>query len=120
MSRDHLNSGDTVRTLLDAAPGIFASLAALAYLLGADYPPAALGALVAIFFAAYLWMRVMVFWENDRFSPKRIRVGMTWAFIGVHADTQEYDPRPVRVYFALLAILFAGLILRPFVDWMIS
>lgn len=95
-------------------------IVATSYLLAADYPPMALGALVSIFFAVYIWMRVMIFFENDRFTPKRIRVGMTWALVGLHEDTQEYDPRPVRVYFALLAVLFAGLILRPIVNLVMS
>ncbi len=96
------------------------SLLALIYVLSADYPAAALGSLVSIFFAAYIWMRMMIFFENDRFTPKRVRVGMTWALVGLHEDTQEYDRRPVRVYFALLAVLFAGLVLRPISKLVIS
>ena len=87
------------------------------FLLVASYPPIALGALVALSFATYVWMRVMIYLENDRFSPKRIRVGATWALIGVHDDVNEFDARPVRVYFILLTILFVGLVLRPFTSW---
>lgn len=92
----------------------------LVFILGADYPPLALGALVALFFAVYIWMRVMIFLENDRFTPKRLRVGLTWALIGVHDDANEFDARPVRVYFVLLAILFIGLVVRPLVEAVFS
>ena len=87
------------------------------FLLIADYPPLALAALIALFFAVYVWMRVMIYLENDRFSPKRIRVGATWALIGVHDEVNEFDARPVRVYFILLAILFVGLVVRPLLEW---
>ena len=96
------------------------TVVALAYVLTASYPATALAALISIFFAAYLWMRFMIFFENDRFTPNRLRVGMTWALIGIHDETNEFDRRPVRVYFALLAVLFAGLILRPFVNVIIT
>jgi len=89
----------------------------LFFLLVADYPPLALGAIVALFFAVYIWMRVMIYLENDRFSPKRMRVGVTWALVGVDDDTQEFDARPVRVYFILLTILFVGLVVRPLLSW---
>ena len=95
------------------------TLAAVAFILVADYPPLALGALVAMFFAAYIWLRMMIYFENDRFSPKRLRVGVTWALVGIASDTDEYDTRPVRVYFILLAILFTGVLLRPFFGWVI-
>ncbi len=93
------------------------TLICLLFLLVADYPPLALGAIVALFFAAYVWMRVMIFLENDRFTPKRLRVGLTWALVGVDDDSQEYDARPVRVYFILLTILLVGLIVRPMLSW---
>jgi hypothetical protein len=87
------------------------------FLMTASYPPLALGSLIALFFAVYVWMRVMIYLENDRFSPKRIRVGATWALIGVHDEVNEFDARPVRVYFILLAILFVGLVVRPLLEW---
>ncbi len=96
---------------------IAGSILSVLFLLVASYPPLALAALVAVFFAVYVWLRVMIFLENDRFTPKRLRVGMTWALVGIHDDTGEFDPRPVRVYFILLAILFVGLVVRPLVDW---
>ena len=92
---------------------IATTVAALVFLLFADYPNAALGGIIALFFAAYVWMRVMVYLDNDRFSPRRLRVGLTWALVGIDKDTDEFDVRPVRVYFVLLVVLFAGLILRP-------
>ncbi len=94
------------------------TLAAVGFILFSDYNARALGFIVGIFFAAYIWMRVMVFLDNDRFSPKRLRVGITWALIGIDADTDEFDPRPVVVYFALLAVLFAGLVVKPILQMM--
>lgn len=96
------------------------TLAAVGFILFADYNARTLGFIVGAFFAAYIWMRVMVFLDNDRFSPKRLRVGITWALIGIDAETDEFDPRPVRVYFALLVVLFAGLILQPILGLMIG
>ncbi len=92
----------------------------LAFIVGAEYPPQALAALIALFFAVYIWMRVMIFLENDRFTPKRLRVGLTWALIGVHDEANEFDARPVRVYFVLLTVLFIGLVLRPLVGAVMS
>ena len=96
---------------------IAGTLLSIVFLLGAEYPPLALGAVVALFFAVYVWMRIMIHLENDRFTPKRLRVGITWALVGINDDTQEYDPRPVRVYFILLSILFVGLVVRPMTNW---
>ncbi len=116
---DHHNS-DPIKWLTSGPGQFLAAIIAGAYLLSADYPPAALGALIALFFAVYVWMRLMVFFENDRFSPKRVRVGLTWALIGLDDGVREFDPRPVRVYFALLVILFAGLIIKPILQAVIS
>jgi len=87
------------------------------FLLFVDYNPIALGALVALFFAVYIWLRVMIFLENDRFTPKRRRVGLSWALVGVYDEADEFDPRPVRVYFVLLFILFIGMVIRPILGW---
>ncbi len=86
------------------------------YLLFGEYRPQTLGALVAMFFGAYVWLRVMLYLENNRFSPKRYRVGVTWALVGIDNDTSEFDIRPVRVYFLLLSALLCGLVLRPIVQ----
>ena len=92
---------------------------ALLYVLFADYLPLMLAGLVCLFFAAYISVRLLIWFQNDRFTPNRLRVGLTWAFIGFHGDTDEFDIRPVRVYFLLLGVLFAGLVLRPIFGWMI-
>ena len=93
--------------------GAAATLAALAYVLFADYEPLALAAVLCLIFAGYVWIRVLVYWENDRFTPKRYRVGFTWALIGIDPDTEEFDARPAQIYFVILLLLFAGLLVRP-------
>jgi len=94
-----------------------ATLGAVLYLLLADYPPVLLAAMTVLIFGAYVWMRVMLYLDNDRFSPRRIRVGMAWALVGIDPNTDEFDIRPVRIYFLLLAMLFGGLVLRPVFRW---
>ena len=93
---------------------------AAGYVLFADYPSLAVPALVALFFGAYIWLRVMVYMENNSFTPRRLQVSLTWALVGIDAATDEYDPRPVRVYFILLSLLFASLVLRPIAQWIAS
>ena len=98
--------------------GLFAF--AIGFVLLADYPALALPALISLFFAAYIWLRVMIFLENNRFSPNRLRVSLTWALVGIDETTDEFDIRPVRVYFILLSLLFASLVLRPITAWILS
>ena len=100
--------------------GAASLLAAGAWFLFADYPPAALAALMGFIFLAYLGMRVLIFWDNNRFTPRRLQVGITWALIGIDADTEEFDTRPVRVYFAILALLAVGVLARPVFLWMLA
>ncbi len=91
-------------------------VAALGWLLLADYHPMTLAVLVALFFCGYAGFRLMVFMDANRFTPRRLRVGLNWALVGFNAATGEYDIGPVRVYFLLLALLSAGLFLRPVVQ----
>lgn len=93
------------------------TLVALAYLLIAEYSSGILAGLVALIFVGYIALRTLVFFENDRFTPKRRRVSLTWALAGIDETTQEFDPRPVRVYFVLLTILLTGTTVRPFFAW---
>lgn len=89
------------------------TVAGLTYVLTADYSSLALAAVLALVFAIYFFIRTMAFWENERFTPNRIQVGMSWVLIGVDPDTNEFDTRPVRVYAAILLVLVAGLVVRP-------
>lgn len=93
---------------------------AAGFVLFAQYPPLAVPALVALFFGAYIWLRVMIYMENNSFTPRRLQVSLTWALVGIDAATEEYDHRPVRVYFILLSLLFTSLVLRPIALWMTS
>ncbi len=93
---------------------------ALGWLLTADYTPMALSALVAFLFVGYVGFRLLAWLDVNRFSPRHLRVGLTWALVGLDPETDEYDRRPVVVYFLMLAILAAGLLLRPFVQWVVT
>ena len=95
------------------------TLGGLAYVLLADYPPQVLGVLLAMIFGIYFSVRVLIYWDNDGFSPKRIRVGMRWVLLGLDADTEEFDAGPVRVYAAILLLLLTGLIVRPMAQWLV-
>ena len=87
------------------------------FLLFTDYRPLTLAALIVFYFLAYVALRLMSFLDNNRFTPKRYQVGLSWALTGFNQETDEFDIRPVRVYFLLLALLSAGLLLRPVVRW---
>ena len=117
-------SGGPIGVLAAALPWRAIRLAAIAgglgFVLLADYPMPALGALVALLFAAYVWLRCLVFFDNDRFTPRRHRVSLTWALVGIDDTAKEFDYRPVRVYFVLLAILFCGTVLRPVLQWVLG
>lgn len=94
-------------------------LVALCWFLMSDYPPMSLAALTALYFCAYVGLRLLLFMDNNGFTPERRQVGLTWALTGFNEDTREFDVRPVRVYFLLLALMSAGLFLRPVVRWLL-
>ncbi|MEM9643029.1 MAG: hypothetical protein AAGA19_16165 [Pseudomonadota bacterium] len=87
------------------------------FLLFTDYRPLTLAALVVFYFLGYVALRLMNFLDNNRFTPRRYQVGLSWALTGFNEDTDEFDIRPVRLYFLLLSVLSAGLLLRPIVRW---
>ncbi len=87
------------------------------FLLFTDYRPMTLAALVVFYFLGYVALRLMSFLDNNRLTPRRYQVGLSWALTGFNSETDEFDIRPVRVYFLLLALLSAGLLLRPIVKW---
>lgn len=87
------------------------------FLLFTDYRPMTLAALVVFYFLGYIALRLMSFLDNNRLTPRRYQVGLSWALTGFNSETDEFDIRPVRVYFLLLALLSAGLLLRPIVKW---
>ena len=95
------------------------TLLALVYVLFADYLPLMLAGLVCLFFVAYISVRLLIWFQNDRFTPNRLRVGLTWALVGIDEEAEEYDTAPVRTYFSLLLLLFAGLVLRPMLAWLL-
>lgn len=92
---------------------------ALGYVLLADYAALMLAGLICMFFAAYICVRLLLWFQNDRFTPNRLRVGLTWALVGIDEEAEEYDTAPVRTYFSLLILLFAGLFLRPMLGWLL-
>jgi len=93
---------------------------AAGWLVLADYHPMSLAVLVAAYFLAYAGFRTIRFLDGNRFTPRRLQVGMNWALTGFNANTDEFDIGPVRVYFLLLALLSAGLFLRPIVKGILS
>lgn len=108
----------------DAAHGfglkhVVLTVLALAYVLFADYTALMLAGLTCVFFAFYLGFRFLAWFQADRFTPKRLRVGATWALVGIDGEADEYDSGPARTYFSLLLILFAGLVLRPVLGWIL-
>ena len=90
---------------------IAATLGALAFVLTAEYATLTLAGLLCMFFALYVSGRCLYWFHNNRFSPQHLRVGFTWAIIGIDSETAEFDTGPVRMYFSLLVLLFAGLVL---------
>jgi len=90
------------------------------FLLFTDYRPMTLAALVVFYFLAYVALRLMTHLDNNRLTPGGLQVGLNWALTGYNQDTREFDIRPVRVYFLLLALLAAGLLLRPVVRWFVG
>ncbi len=113
--KSEASGGDLRLSMLQVLGTLFAA----GFVLFADYPVAALGAIIALIFVIYIWVRVLVFLDNNRFSPRQRRVGMTWALLGIDRDTSEYDIGPVRVYCALLLVLFMGGVLRPIVTMIV-
>jgi|GEM_PF-2089334 len=105
---------------LGRAVAVVVFLLSLGWFLLSDYHPMSLAGLIAFYFLAYVAMRLMWFMDNNRFTPKRQQVGLNWALTGFNAETNEFDVRPVRVYFLLLALLSVGLFLRPVVQWVVS
>jgi len=87
------------------------------WLLLADYHPLALAVLVTLFFGAYVAFRWIWWMDDNRMTPKRLQVGLIWALMGYNHDNEEVDLGPVRVFFILLAVQFAGLVLRPILQW---
>ena len=95
-------------------------LLAVGWLLSAEYTPVGLAALVSFLFVGYGALRLMTWMDANRFSPRHLRVGLTWAPVGLDPETDEYDRRPVVVCFLMLAIPSAGLLLRPVLQWVVS
>ena len=107
-------------TLLLARRGVgaLATAAAVLWFLLADYSPAALTGLITLLFGFYVAYRLLLWIEGSRMTPARLRVGAAWALVGYDAGTRDFDVRPVRVYFLLLALQFAGLLIRPIAQWL--
>ncbi|NNU78823.1 hypothetical protein HMH01_00095 [Halovulum dunhuangense] len=97
--------------------GVLALLGATGWLLLSDYHPLTLAVLIAAYFVGYVALRLMWFLDGNRLTPRGLQVGLGWALTGFNPETEEYDIRPVRVYFLLLALLAAGLFLRPIARW---
>ena len=93
---------------------------ALWFLLFTEYRPLSLAALIVFYFLAYVALRLMTHLDNNRLTPDGLQVGLNWALTGFNQDTREFDMRPVRVYFLLLALLAAGMLLRPIVRWIVG
>ena len=98
----------------------FATTGAGAFLLLADYHPMALSAVVTMIFALYVGVRLILWMDSNRMTPRRLQVGANWALVGYNSLNGEFDARPVRVYFLLLAIEFTGLFLRPLTRWILG
>lgn len=94
-------------------------LCGLTFVLLGDYNPYSLAAILGLAFVGYLAVRLMIFWENEGFSPNRIQVGLGWVFLGIHSNTNEFDTRPVRTYCAILILLLLGVVVRPFLRFAI-
>lgn len=92
---------------------------ALYVLLLTDYPPQALAVATCIIALTYMAIRIVNFFDEDRFSPKRVRVGLLWAVAGVSTETDEFDTGPALFYVCLFLVLSAGLVLRPLVQWVL-
>ena len=93
---------------------------ALIYLLFADYHPMALAVLLTLIFVFYVVYRILLYIEEDCFTPNRLRVSILWAVIGIDRGTEEFDTGPVRAYFSLLLLLFTGLVIRPVAQWVVA
>jgi hypothetical protein len=96
-----------------------ATAAALAVLLLADYHPMALTGVLTMIFAAYVAGRLILWLGENRMTPRRWQVGANWALVGYNSLNGEFEIGPVRVYFLLLALQFAGLFLRPLAQWIL-
>lgn len=118
--RDNRQPGTIELTAMMRAGSLLLLIAAMIWLLTSDYHPMSLAGLTSVYFLAYVALRLMWFLDNNRFTPRRQQVGLTWALTGFNEDTQEFDVRPVRVYFLLLALMSAGLFLRPVVRWVVT
>ena len=95
------------------------TLLAVGYVLFADYGPLVLAGLVCLFFVVYIAVRLIFWFNNDRFTPDRLRVGVTWALVGIDEEAEEFDSGPALTYFSLLLLLFAGLLLRPILGFLL-
>ena len=85
-----------------------------------DYPPQALAISICLIAVFYMTIRIINFFDEDRFTPKRVRVGLLWAVAGVSTETEEFDTGPALFYVCLFFILFAGLLIRPAIQWVTS
>lgn len=94
-------------------------LGAMAYVLLGTYEPYSLAVILVLVFAVSIAFRVLVFWDNEGFSPNRIQIGATWVLLGYDRSTSEFDTGPVRTYFVILMLGFLGLIVRPFFRFLI-
>lgn len=79
-----------------------------------DYTPGVLAAVLGLVFLGAIILRVLIFWDNEGFSPNRIQIGASWILLGYDPSTSEFDTGPVRTYFVILCLLFFGVVLRPF------
>ncbi len=109
-----LSEGRLPRWMIFGLTGLAAG-----WLLLADYHPMALSVLVTMAFAAYVAFRWLWWMDDNRMTPRRLQVGLAWALVGYNHDNDEFDLRPVRMYFVLLAVEFAGLVVRPLVQWVV-
>ncbi len=90
------------------------------WLVVGEYNPLALAVLVTLYFSGYVAFRWIWWMDDNRMTPKRLQVGIVWALMGYNHDNREFDPGPARVYFILLGLQFAGLVLRPVVQWVVG
>ncbi|QHQ36119.1 hypothetical protein [Algicella marina] len=96
------------------------TLVCVGWLVLADYHPMTLSVLVSIYFAFYVGFRLLVWMDNNRMTPRRYQVGIRWALVGYNELNDEFDLRPVRIYFLLMSIEFVGLVVRPVVQGLVA
>ncbi len=96
------------------------TLVCVGWLVLADYNPMTLSVLVSLYFVAYVASRWVIWLESNGFTPRRYQVGLSWALVGYNSLNDEFDIRPVRVYFLLMAVEFTGLVVRPLVQWVVA